>query len=326
MDEEHVGTEQQLVGAIDIGGTKVALGLVAHDGRVLARRSIPTRDLANATIGVEAIASSLTECIQESGIAPEGIGIGCTGPVDPITGEIGKVANLPGWHGCRIVEEITSRIGMRTVMENDADAAALAEATWGSGRGVERFLYITLSTGIGAGFLLGSNVYRGAGGSHPEMGHHAIDPAGPPCYCGARGCWESLASGNALRDWFLENDREERFSFDTLDARTIFELYAAGDRVAEQAVERLSYYVGLGIANLTTILVPDVIAIGGGLTRGSALFLDRAVRIFRNRCGEVPAERTLVRTAVLEENLDLAGAAAVWLHSLQPGDPIEVTR
>jgi glucokinase len=326
MDEERVGSEQQLVGAIDIGGTKIALGLVGHDGCVITRRSLSTRDLANGTIGVEAIARGLTECIQEVGNAPDGIGIGCTGPVDLISGEIGKVGNLPGWQGCRIVEEIRTRVGIRTVMENDADAAALAEARWGSGRGVERFLYITLSTGIGAGFLLGSDVYRGAGGSHPEMGHHAIDPNGPPCYCGARGCWESLASGNALRDWFLENDREKRFSVDTLSARAIFELYTAGDRVAEEAVDRLSYYVGIGIANLTTILVPDVIAIGGGLTRGSALFLDRAVRIFRERCGEVPAERTVVRTAVLEENLDLAGAAAVWLQSLKRGDAIEVSR
>jgi len=158
-------------------------------------------------------------------------------------------------------------------------------------------------------------VYRGAGGSHPEMGHHSIDPSGPTCYCGAKGCWESLASGNALRDWFIENDSEHRFSGDTLDARTIFDLYDSGDALAKQTVERLSYYVGIGLANLTTILVPDVIALGGGLTRGSALFLDRAVQIFRQRCGEVPAEKTVVRTAVLEENLDLAGAAAVWLRS-----------
>jgi glucokinase len=307
--------EQGLVGAIDIGGTKVAVGLVTNDGRVISRRSIPTRDLWNWNIGVATIESSLNECIREVGVAPEGIGIGCTGPVDPITGVIGKVANLPGWQGCRIVDEITNRIGVRTVMENDADAAALAEATWGSGLGVERFLYITLSTGIGGGFLLGGSVYRGAGGSHPEMGHHSIDPSGPDCYCGAKGCWESLASGNALRDWFLENDRERRFSFETLDAQKIFELYRSGDGVAEKTVERLSYYVGLGMANLTTILVPDVIAVGGGLTRDSTLFLDRAVQLFRARCGEVPAERTLVRTAILEENLDLAGAAAVWCHS-----------
>jgi glucokinase len=147
------------------------------------------------------------------------------------------------------------------------------------------------------------------------MGHHSIDPSGPDCYCGAKGCWESLASGIALRDWFLENDRERRFSLETLDARTIFELCRSGDAVAEKTVERLSYYVGLGLANLTTILAPDVIAVGGGLTRGSTLFLDRAVQLFRARCGEVPAERTLVRTAILEENLDLAGAAAVWCHS-----------
>jgi glucokinase len=199
-------------------------------------------------------------------------------------------------------------------MENDADAAALAEATWGSGLGVERFLYITLSTGIGAGLLLGGTVYRGKGGSHPEMGHHSIDPMGPECYCGAKGCLESLASGNALRDWFLENDREHRFSPETLDARAIFDLYRSGDAVAQKTVERLSYYVGLGLANLTTILVPDVIAIGGGLIRGSELFLDRALQVFGARCGEVPVERTVVRTANLEENLDLAGAAAVWFH------------
>jgi len=309
--------DQELVGAIDIGGTKVAVGLVTRDGHVDSRRSIPTRDLGNWKIGVDAIDSGLKECIRETGVAPAGIGISCTGPVDPITGLIGKVANLPGWEGCCIVDEISNRTGVRTQMENDADAAALAEATWGSGQGVERFLYITLSTGIGGGFLLGGNLYRGAGGSHPEMGHHAIDPSGPDCYCGAKGCWESLVSGNALRDWFLENDSERRFSFESLDARTIFELYGSGDAIAEKAVERLIYYVGIGLANLTTILVPDVIALGGGLTRGSALFLDRAVQVFRSRCGEVPAERTLVRTAVLEENLDLAGAAAVWFQSLK---------
>jgi glucokinase len=206
-------------------------------------------------------------------------------------------------------------MGIQTAMENDADSAALAEATWGSGRGVERFLYITLSTGIGGGFLIGESVYRGVGGSHPEMGHHTMDPSGPDCYCGAKGCWESLASGNALRDWFLENDHERRFSFEKLDARTIFELYRSGDPVAEKAVERLTFYVALGLANLTTILVPDVIALGGGLIRGSDLFMDRAVQMFRARCGEVPVEKTLVKTAVLEENLDLAGAAAVWFRS-----------
>jgi glucokinase len=222
---------------------------------------------------------------------------------------------LPGWEGCRIVSEISARFQIPTVMENDADAAALAEAAWGSGRGVERFLYITLSTGIGGGFLQRGSVYRGSGGSHPEIGHHSIDPSGPECYCGARGCWESLASGNALRDWFLEKDRERRFSAASLDARTIFDLHASGDPIAELTMRRLSYYVGLGLANLTTILVPDVIALGGGLTRGSAAFLDQAIQISRERCREVPAERTVVRTAVLEENLDLAGAAAVWLCS-----------
>ena len=109
-------------------------------------------------------------------------------------------------------------LGVGAAMENDADAAALAEVLWGAGRDVERFLYLTLSTGIGAGLVLNGKLYRGKGGAHPEVGHHSIDPSGPPCYCGANGCWESLASGLALRDWFLQNDSQRRFTASDLNA------------------------------------------------------------------------------------------------------------
>ena len=304
----------QLIGAIDIGGTKIAVGLVTSEGSIVSRRSLPTRDFLDASRALGAIETVLRQCMQETSASLIGIGIGCTGPIDPTTGVVGRVANLPGWEGCKLVDEIAARFAVTVAMENDADAAALAEATWGCGRGVDRFLYITLSTGIGGGFLLHGNLYRGANGSHPEMGHHSIDPSGPPCYCGAKGCWESLASGNALRDWFLDNDDRHRFTADTLDARNIFDLHIAGDLLAQKTVERLSYYVGIGLANLTTILVPDVIALGGGLTRRSDLFLDQAVVKFRSICGEVPAAQTEVRTATLRENLDLAGAASVWLQ------------
>jgi glucokinase len=205
-------------------------------------------------------------------------------------------------------------------MENDADAAALAEATWGSGIGVDRFLYVTLSTGIGTGFLMQGQVYRGVEGAHPEMGHHTIDPSGPKCYCGATGCWESLASGSAIKEWYLHNDRSRRFSPDSFSAETIFELCRAGDPLAAQAIDRLSYYVGLGLANLTTILVPGLVAIGGGLTLGSDIFLDRAVEIFRSCCHEVPSEKTTVRTASLQNDVGLAGAAAVWVQRRRQAD------
>src|ERR1039458_6822938 len=308
---------QDLIGAIDIGGTKVAIGLVTTKGQIKNRRNVRTDSLQNGAAALDAIESNLNECLREADSTISCIGIGCTGPVDPISGVVGNVANLPGWQGLKLVEELGRRFSVPVAMENDADAAALAEATWGSGVGADRFLYITLSTGIGTGFLMQGQVYRGVEGAHPEMGHHTIDPSGPKCYCGATGCWESLASGSAIKEWYLQNDRSRRFSPDSFTAETIFELYRTGDPLAAQAIERLSYYVGLGLANLTTILVPGRITIGGGLTLSSDLFLDRAVEIFRSSCREVPAEKVAVRAASLRNEVGLIGAAAVWVQRKQ---------
>jgi glucokinase len=306
----------KLIGAIDIGGTKISLGLVTDSGRVVCRRGLATSAFTNADAALTAIEEQLNRCISETGASLQGIGIGCTGPVNPLSGVVGKVANLPGWEGCRLVDEMTSRFNVATCMENDADAAALAERAWGCGAGVERFLYITISTGIGAGLLLNGSIYRGVGGSHPEMGHHTIDPAGPLCYCGARGCWESLASGPAIAEWFLEHDPDRRFSTREFSARKVFELFENGDAIAQMALDRLSLYIGLGLANLTTILVPDVIAMGGGIMSGSPAFFEKAIKHFRAICGEVPADSIVVRSAALHDDLDLAGAAAVFLRSL----------
>ena len=254
----------------------------------------------------------LNACLDELGAKVRGIGIGCTGPVDPITGTIGKVANLPGWEGFGLTDALAEQFGVLTVMENDADAAAIAEHRWGSGKGTTRFVYVTLSTGIGTGFILDGKLYRGTKGSHPELGHHIIDPAGPRCYCGANGCWESLASGLALRDWFLQHATDAVTS-DGFNARDVFTLFDRGDALAQQAVQRFTRYVGIGLANLTTMLVPDLIALGGGLTARADTFLPEAERYFRSVCAEVPAHETRVQLAHLRHNTGLAGAAAAWL-------------
>lgn len=309
-----ITTRKKLTGAVDVGGTKVAVGLVDPDGQVIERREIATSSLTSSRLAVAEIASRLQECLNASGADLSGIGIGSTGPVDPITGVVGKAALLPGWEGCALVDELSGKFGVGAAMENDADAAAIAEATWGSGRGVDRFLYVTLSTGIGTGLVIDGVVYRGVAGSHPEMGHHTIDPAGPECYCGAHGCWESLASGSAIRSWFLENDSSMRVKQDAFDAKDVFDLYRGGDHVAARAVERLATYVGIGLANLTTILVPEVIAVGGGLIQSADLFLNRAIEVFRARCLEVPSQKVVTTPALLRSNVGLIGAGAVWMQ------------
>ncbi len=303
-----------LIGAIDIGGSKIAVGVVTEFGEVVSRRMLRTQELRSHASGIEAIAAMLNECIAECDCELLGIGISCTGPVYPRTGLIGKVANLPGWEGCDIVHRIATRFKVPVAMENDADAAALAEARWGSGVDAERFLYITLSTGIGAGLILDGVLYRGANGCHQEIGHHVIDPSGPACYCGAKGCWESLASGTALEEWHFAQKKSIDCDARVASAKMIFDLSEAGDALARSAVDRLVFYTGLGLANLTTILVPDVIAMGGGLIHRAESFLDRSIEVVRATCGEVPLTHTTIQKAVIWESLDLAGAAAVLLH------------
>src|SRR5882762_8907415 len=190
-----------MIGAVDIGGTKIAVGVVDNDGKVHSRLEAPTEpdDYAN---GIEAITRMLRETAGTAGAELSGIGIGSTGPVDPMRGEFGDVDFLPGWRGKSPVRDLARKFNLRVALENDGDAAALAEAGWGAGQNRSRLIYVTVGTGIGGGIILDGQLYRGVDGAHPEVGHHVIDPAGPECSCGFHGCWESLAAGPAMVAWF----------------------------------------------------------------------------------------------------------------------------
>jgi len=294
-----------MIGAIDIGGTKIAAGLVDHRGRVLASLEQPTAPER----GFEDALARMTRMLREvTADRIDGIGIGCTGPVDPFRGAIENASLLPGWQGAELVSRLADLFGVPVALENDADAAALAEAAWGAGKGKRRFLYVNVGTGIGGGIVLDRCLYRGVDGSHPEVGHLVLDASGPPCYCGARGCWESLASGPAMVAWMQAASAGE------WTAERICRLAEAGDELARRAVEREGYYLGLGLANLVTIFCPDMIALGGGVMKSSHLFLERAGAMVRRICTQVPAAKTLLAPALLGANTALAGAARAWVH------------
>lgn len=311
-----------LVAAVDVGGTKIAVGLVDLQGRIAARASAPTDRSRSFDAGLEQIGWLLEECLR---CAPHvrliGMGVGCTGPVDPRTGVLGPNSFLPLWEGVNTVDRLQQAFGLPVAIENDADAAALGEAAWGAGQGAERCVYVTVSTGIGCGVVLGGQLYRGAGGAHPEMGHVIIDPArGPQCFCGGRGCWESLASGPALADWYASQRRERGLPADDtgVSAREICQRAAAGEPLAREAVERESGYLGLGLANLVTIFIPDVIVLGGGVMESWPMFEARVRQIIRETCGLVPHERTALKRASLGAATGLSGAARVWFHHYGP--------
>ena len=303
-----------MVGAVDIGGTKIAVGIVDNDGRILIQRETPTHPEAGFDAAVMRINLHIGACLKESGTTIRGIGIGCTGPVNPFTGEIGVVEFLPGWEGRNLVQALSKQFGVRTALENDADAVALGEAFWGAGRGKSTLICVTIGTGIGGGIIVGGRLYRGVGGSHPEIGHHVIDSFGPPCFCGAKGCWEVLARGPAMAEWAIKNAPRDFPHLEGLTAKRICELATEGEPHSAKVAEREAFYLGVGIANLVTLYSPDMIVLSGSVMRSAHLFLPEIRRMVRQNCGLVPHENTEIALASLGPDAPLIGAAQVWHH------------
>lgn len=303
-----------MIGAIDIGGTKIAVGMVDDSGEVLSKLESPTDAHLGYSNGLERMVGMLRKTASDAGVELSGIGIGSTGMVYPFSGAFGDVDFLPGWQGNNPVKDLAQAFNVMVALENDADASALGEAGWGAGKGKSRLIYVTVGTGIGGGIILDGQLYRGADMAHPEISHHVIDPAGPLCTCGFRGCWESLATGPAMVMWLKTiAAADPRYPAD-LTAKQICELAQLGDELGRRAVEREAYYLGLGLANLINLFVPDVIVLGGSVMKSADLFLDGIRKTIRQGCRFVPFEKTEIALASLGEDANLIGAARVWHH------------
>ena len=307
-----------MIGAVDIGGTKIAVGIVDDDGKVLSKLESPTDAHRGYAFGLGQVSRLLRETSRVAQADLTGIGIGSTGLVYPFTGEFGDVDFLPTWKGCNPVRDLAREFNVCAALENDGDAAALGEAAWGAGRGKSRLIYVTVGTGIGGGIILDSKLYRGVDKSHPEVGHHVVDASGPACSCGFRGCWEVLATGPAMAAWFKSNAPVDRRLERELGAKEIFQLAREGDGLALQAVAREAYYLGLGVANLINVFVPEMIVLGGSVMKGAQLFLDDVRKVIAQGCRFVPFEKTELSLASLGEDSNLIGAARVWHHRYGP--------
>ena len=303
-----------MIGAVDIGGTKIAVGVVDDCGHVISRMEAPTEAERGYAANLQKITEILREVSRGSGVALRGIGIGSTGMLDPIRGELLDADFLPGWERTCPVEDLAREFGVTAAMENDGDAGALAETYWGAAKGRSRAVYVTVGTGIGGGIVLDGKLYRGVAGAHPEIGHHVLEAAGPECTCGLRGCWEALAAGVSMEKWYEENRSVAERNGERVSAREICELARQGNEFAQRAVEREGMYLGLGLANLIGMFVPEMIVLGGGMMRAADLYMEKIRKVIQSGCRFVPAEKTEIALASLGEDANLIGAAAVWLH------------
>jgi glucokinase len=253
---------------IDIGGSKVALGVAAHDGRLVARRQRGPLG-ANPQVGLDALVADARALIAEAGVSRlEAIGIAAPGPLDRTRGVLCDPPNLPHWSEVPLVEQLSESLGAPAFLENDANAAALAEWRFGAGRGVSRLVYLTMSTGVGAGLVLDGRLYRGRRDHAGELGHTPIEWDGALCACGQRGCLEAYVGGRAwsahLRDHAPESSRVTALAGDRQKITPVHLVAAAGqgDAYALAELDRWCRYLARGIVMAVFAFAPDRIVLG----------------------------------------------------------------
>jgi glucokinase len=313
--------QDNLVVGVDVGGTKVAAGLVDCSGKIHAQSRTPM--VANdAARGLAAVCTAINELLKCSGMRhTPPIGICAPGPLNPSTGIVINPPNLPAWHNYPLADEIRRLYPDTAVkIDNDANAAALAESKWGAGRGYRIMFYATIGTGIGTGVVFDGHVYHGRTGSATEGGHVGIDPRGPLCPCGKRGCIEVLASGPAIarraREKLSHSAKSMLLEMAGGDARVITsemvaKAYWAEDAVAKEVMKETLDLLGYWLGNVVDLVEPDVIVIGGGVSSMLAPFLDEIRARWTGAClNPYPQDIPLV-LAHYKEDAGIAGAAAL---------------
>lgn len=310
----------QHVIALDLGGTKLAAGVLDREGAVL-RRAEHATDTSSEEALIAQVERSLDELMDERVVA---LGVGIPSLIDQRTGRAGASVNVP-LADVGLRDRLAQRFGLPVALENDANAAALAEHRFGAGRGTEHMVLLTLGTGIGGGLVLNGELYRGAVGAAGELGHMVIDVDGPRCqgFCPGVGHLETLASGTAARRVAEEVAEAQpegelaraRASGRALTGRLAAELASAGQADALEVMERIGFHLGSGIANYVNIFNPELVVIGGGFAQAGELLLGPARRVVAAQA--LPLARDIVRIvpAVLGPEAGLIGAGLVGFQA-----------
>jgi glucokinase len=321
---EKTTVERPTLG-VDIGGTKVAAGLVDANGAILFQTRVPMITTGTAEEGFSCVADAINSVFaarSEARSSLAGVGICSPGPLDPRAGIVINPPNVPCWRNFPLAAEVQRVFGVHARVDNDANAAGLAEAIWGAGAGYRDVFYATLGTGIGTGIVLDKHIYHGRTGSAAEGGHVTIDYRGPRCACGKLGCIEVLCSGPAI----AKRAREKMArlpaagvkileladgNLEHVHAETVAEAFRQGDPLAAEVLETTADLLTVWVGNIVDLLEPDIIIFGGGVSELMSAFFGRIREqlpkwSINQRAAEIPIVR-----ARYGSDAGIAGAAAL---------------
>jgi glucokinase len=314
---------------VDVGGTKVAVGIVDAHGKILAQTRAPMNCHGTGEDGLASVVSGIEALFAQNPVARkqvQRIGICAPGPLDPRTGVVINPPNVPCWRDFPLANEISKRYSTVVKMDNDANAAGLAEYLWGAGRGFRNVFFATVGTGIGTGIVLDGKIFHGRTGSAAEGGHVTIDLNGPVCNCGKKGCIEILASGTAI----ARRAREKLAQSPELGAQLLAlaggipasirsemvgEAAEAGDPLSKEILSQTFEYLAVWLGNTVDLLEPEIIILGGGAAEMLRPHFGEIQKRMKNWCINTRFLEIPIVPAFYGENAGIAGGAALCISN-----------
>lgn len=302
---------------IDLGGTKISGAFSDYEGNILSKYTIPTNAFEGDQSVLQRIISVIEKVVIESGKSIEdvnAIGIGSPGPLDIKEGKIIETANLP-FKNFKLVEPIEKRFNVKTYLDNDANVAAIGEFMMGAGKGTNNIVYITVSTGIGGGAIINGKIYRGNTYNALEVGHTTVLPDGPKCKCGNYGCAEVMASGTAIgrrgTEAVMKGLKTSLSQYEKVTSYEVFQEAKKGDKAAQDVLNTALPYLGICVANVITNFDPEMVVIGGGVSKAGDIVFEKIQTEVDKRCFKSMANSCRIVPAGLGTDAGVIGAVAL---------------
>lgn len=303
---------------MDLGGTKITTAISDFEGNIIEKTTIPTMSREGSLSVMTRMIQSIDNVLEMASInisEVKAIGIGSPGPLDANKGEIIQTPNLP-FKNFNIVKPIEEKFNVPVFLDNDANVASVGEFMFGRGKGFENVIYMTVSTGVGAGAVLNKKPYRGTSSNALEIGHMTVNPfSKKQCNCGNFGDVEALASGTAISKSakeLIDSGRDSILKdYEMITPYEVYDAYKKGDNVAIEVLDEAFMYLGIAVANLILTFNPQVIAIGGGVSKIGDLFFEKIREEASKRCFKTMFENVKIVPTGLEQDTGVLGAIAL---------------
>ena len=319
---------QQYAVGLDLGGTDIKAGLIATDGRIVAKLVRPTLPQREPDAVLAEMASLAVDVITQAGVAGSsvvGLGVGAPGPLSPSRGIIFKAANLPTFHDVAIRDQLARRTGLATILDNDGNAAAYGEFWAGAGRHVRNMVLFTLGTGLGAGVIVDGSLLRGHFENAAELGHTIVERNGRPCSCGQRGCLERYTSAGGIACRVIEATEQGSKSMlsgapgglENITGRDIARAVAEGDALATRIWDEACQYLALGCVNVQHTFNPAMIILGGGMSGAGDLLLHSVRKHLDRQRWSLVDDAPEVVLAELGNDAGMIGAAGLMFAAVR---------